>query len=68
MNEAELIYEFNFENENQRNDYGLICSECHAGIYCENIEQANYQRSINYYCYSCGARFINIGDKKHVAK
>lgn len=63
MPEAELIYEFDFENESKRDDWGLICSECRAGIFCENIEQANYQRSITYFCYSCGARFINGGEK-----
>lgn len=61
MSEANLIYEFDFENESQRDDYGLMCLKCKASIYCDGLEQANYQRSITYFCYSCGARFLNGG-------
>ena len=61
MEETNLIYEFDFENEKQRDDYGLMCSSCHATTYCEDLEQANYVRSITYFCYSCGARFFNGG-------
>ncbi len=61
MPEANLIYEFNFEDESKRDDFGLMCTNCHAGIYCEDEEQANYQKSITYFCYSCGAKFANGG-------
>lgn len=63
MDEAKLIYEFDFENENQRDDWGLMCSKCKAGLYCDGVEQVNYFKSITFYCYSCGARFINTGKK-----
>lgn len=63
MDDAELIYEFDFETEDQRNDFGLMCSKCRAGIYCGDREQVSYTRSITYYCYSCGAKFRNCGSK-----
>lgn len=68
MPEAELVYEFEYDDESKRQDFGLICSECHAGIYCEDKEQADYQRSITYFCYSCGARFMNTGVLKNEKK
>lgn len=64
MPEAKLVYEFDFEIENQRNDFGLKCTACGAGIYCEDEEQAKYTKSITYFCYSCGARFENGGERK----
>lgn len=64
MEDAKLIYEFDFKNESQRDDFGLICSSCGAGIWCDDRESADYQRSITYFCYSCGARFINTGGIK----
>lgn len=63
MAEAELVYEFDFEDESKRDDFGLMCSACKAGTYCNDREQANYQVSITYYCYSCGIRFSNGGLK-----
>lgn len=65
MDEAELVYEFDFENEVQRDDFGLICTACGATTWCDDKERADYQRSITYFCYSCGARFINTGGKKN---
>lgn len=68
MEEANLIYEFDYEDELERNDFGLICSSCKAGIYCDSKEAADYQRSITYFCYSCGVMFSNTGGKKNVKK
>lgn len=48
-------YSFLFENEEQRDDWDIQCSECGALICCDGEEQARQQKEMSKYCYNCGA-------------
>lgn len=54
-------YNILFENEEQRDDWDLQCSECGAIICSDNKEQAE-QISMCKWCYNCGAMMDETHD------
>ena len=57
-------YSLLFENEEQRDDWDIQCSECGALICCDGEEQAQQQKEMSKYCYNCGAEMNKFENKE----